>query len=129
MGFKTCSWDFFEVSHGKGAPDGVGSFLKRTADKSVSSGHDIDTFEKLFHCINSHCPNVLIYKEVNLENKLINLFNDLKGYKIKPVPSILKCHSVHSDKKCHIRYSDLSCVCIGQCTCLFKNFCFSKHNL
>ena len=31
--FTTATWNFFESSHGKGAPDGIGGVLKRTADR------------------------------------------------------------------------------------------------
>ncbi|KAI4811884.1 hypothetical protein KUCAC02_014755 [Chaenocephalus aceratus] len=44
-GFKRGTWNFFEASHGKGAPDGVGGLLKRTADRLVSQGHDIPSAE------------------------------------------------------------------------------------
>ena len=30
-GFRAGSWNFFEAGHGKGAPDGVGATLKKTA--------------------------------------------------------------------------------------------------
>lgn len=40
-GFVSGTWNFFEASHGKGAPDGVGGVLKRLADQLVSQGHDI----------------------------------------------------------------------------------------
>lgn len=39
-GFKKGTWSFFEAGHGKGAPDGVGGDLKRTADRLVSKGKD-----------------------------------------------------------------------------------------
>lgn len=35
-GFKRGTWNFFEASHGKGDPDGVGGLLKWTADRLVS---------------------------------------------------------------------------------------------
>lgn len=36
-GFKDLSWNFFEASHGKGAPDGIGGTLKRSADRIVDA--------------------------------------------------------------------------------------------
>lgn len=41
FGFETVTWNFSEAGHGKGAPDGVGGLIKRTADKLVSHGNDI----------------------------------------------------------------------------------------
>ena len=35
------TWNFFEASHGKGAADGVGGVLKRTADQIVKQGTDL----------------------------------------------------------------------------------------
>ncbi|KAG5881806.1 hypothetical protein JTB14_004105 [Gonioctena quinquepunctata] len=34
------SWNFHEVGHGKGAPDGIGATCKRTADQVIASGGD-----------------------------------------------------------------------------------------
>ena len=34
-------WHFFEAEHGKGASDGIGGALKRTADRMVSQRRDI----------------------------------------------------------------------------------------
>lgn len=48
-GFKGISWNFFEASHGKGAPDGVGDTLKRSADTIVCHGGDIPNAEAMFH--------------------------------------------------------------------------------
>lgn len=36
QGFQKGTWSFFEAGHGKGAPDGVGGVLKRTADRLIS---------------------------------------------------------------------------------------------
>ena len=77
MDFHTFSWDFFQVSHGKGAADGVGSLLKRTADKHVCNGNDLDSFEKLFNFLKLSCPNVLLFQQSNLQNHLFTLFKDL----------------------------------------------------
>ena len=39
---KFSTWNFTEAGHcGKGAPDGIGAVLKRTADQIVSQGRDI----------------------------------------------------------------------------------------
>ncbi|XP_037387359.1 uncharacterized protein LOC108412299 [Pygocentrus nattereri] len=48
MDFKETSWHFVEASHGKGAPDGIGGSLKRTADSLVHHGTDIPDAESLF---------------------------------------------------------------------------------
>lgn len=40
-GFKFGTWSYLESSHGKGAADGIGGTLKRTADRLVATGSDI----------------------------------------------------------------------------------------
>ena len=40
-GFIAATWNFSEAGHGKGAPDGIGATLKRTADQIVAHGTDI----------------------------------------------------------------------------------------
>ncbi len=48
---STWIWNFNEAGHGKGAPNGMGTTLKQTADKVVGEGHDIETSRKINVCI------------------------------------------------------------------------------
>ena len=48
LGFTKITWNFFKASHGKGAPDGVGGSLKRTADKLTRTGTDITDAKDLY---------------------------------------------------------------------------------
>jgi len=48
MVFKTVNWNFIETGHGKGAPDGIGAVIKRTADTFVLQGEDITNARDLF---------------------------------------------------------------------------------
>lgn len=41
------SWNYYEAGHGKGAPDGIGGYLKRIADGLVARGTDIPNYEAL----------------------------------------------------------------------------------
>ena len=43
LGFKFASWNFFEAGHGKGAPDGIGGSVKRSAHLRVKYGNDVCT--------------------------------------------------------------------------------------
>ena len=52
-GFKEITWNFFEASHGKGAPDGVGGALKRSADQIVAHGGDIPDAQSLYNKLKS----------------------------------------------------------------------------
>nr|CAI5844105.1 unnamed protein product [Callosobruchus analis] len=41
LGVTSLHWHYSESGHGKGAPDGVGAVVKRTADRLVAMGRDI----------------------------------------------------------------------------------------
>jgi hypothetical protein len=41
LGSSSGTWNYVEVGHGKGAPDGVGGALKRSADAAVAMGTDV----------------------------------------------------------------------------------------
>lgn len=43
LGFTAMTWSFFEAGHGKGPADGIGGYLKRSADDIVARGEDIPT--------------------------------------------------------------------------------------
>lgn len=45
---STAQVSLFDVSYGKGAPDGLGGTLKRMADSLVSKGTDIPDASELF---------------------------------------------------------------------------------
>jgi hypothetical protein len=50
-GFTRGTWNYFEASHGKGAPDGVGGTLKRRVDRLVSQGVHIPTALSLYQAL------------------------------------------------------------------------------
>ena len=48
-GFEYSTWNFLEVSHGKGAADGIGAAIKRAADHQVTvKGHNITCTKELY---------------------------------------------------------------------------------
>jgi len=53
--------NFFEANHGKGAPDGVGGTLKRSADRLVRLGEDIPDAE-------------VLYNKLKLQESVVELF-------------------------------------------------------
>lgn len=56
LGFENVNWNYFEAGHGKGAPDGVGGALKRSADRAIKHGEDIPNAQILYEklkCTNS----------------------------------------------------------------------------
>lgn len=48
------TWNYSESGHGKGAPDGIGATLKRTADRMVTFGNDIGTSAQFYDYIKSY---------------------------------------------------------------------------
>ncbi|CAH2094688.1 unnamed protein product [Euphydryas editha] len=52
------TWNYQESGHGKGAPDGIGAVVKRTADNFVKYGGDIGSFEDFWDLVTKNIPNV-----------------------------------------------------------------------
>ncbi|CAG9796386.1 unnamed protein product [Diatraea saccharalis] len=61
-GIKHFSWHYSEPGHGKGAPDGIGGTLKRTADKVVAEGRDIVDLKSLKSILQTRCPSILLFE-------------------------------------------------------------------
>uniref|UniRef100_A0A6P7GCH1 Uncharacterized protein LOC114340520 n=1 Tax=Diabrotica virgifera virgifera TaxID=50390 RepID=A0A6P7GCH1_DIAVI len=51
-------WHYSESGHGKGAPDGIGGCLKRTADNLVAQGKDLDNFSSLIKELQENCKGI-----------------------------------------------------------------------
>lgn len=87
------TWNYSEAGHGKGAPDGTGGTLKRTADRIVAQGKDVENFKWLFNVLLEHCPGVKMFE---ITDKNIHFKEDLnKGSdKSKPFLGTLKVHQV-----------------------------------
>lgn len=54
----TVTWNYQEAGHGKGAPDGVGAVLKRTADNHVKFGGDVGSFEDFVDLIREKVQSI-----------------------------------------------------------------------
>ncbi|CAH0555425.1 unnamed protein product [Brassicogethes aeneus] len=54
------TWNYSEAGHGKGAADGVGGTLKRTADQAVAEGKDISNISQLIDILKERCPGIYI---------------------------------------------------------------------
>lgn len=52
------TWNFQESGHGKGAPDGIGAVVKRTADNFVKFGGDVGSFEDFKNLVIKNIQNV-----------------------------------------------------------------------
>ncbi|GAA6067166.1 NACHT, LRR and PYD domains-containing protein 14-like [Tachysurus ichikawai] len=78
-GIKAGTWNFFEASHGKGAPGGVGAALKRTADMLISHGRDIQDAHEIFEAL----------LETNTSIKLFFVNDDTVEQALERMPSNL----------------------------------------
>lgn len=56
------TWNYSEPGHGKGAPDGVGGTLKRSADQAVAEGKDITDLTVLKGVLISKCPSIMLFE-------------------------------------------------------------------
>nr|CAI5869595.1 unnamed protein product [Callosobruchus analis] len=74
-------WIFSEPGHGKGAPDGVGGCLKRTADNLVSQGIDIPNFDALISNLMNHCKGI---KCLTIESSRIEDIEETLPLSLKP---------------------------------------------
>ncbi|KAG5893719.1 hypothetical protein JTB14_022327 [Gonioctena quinquepunctata] len=75
-GINNFTWNYSEPGHGKGAPDGVGGTLKRSADQAVAEGKDVTDLNVLKNVTNSKCPSIML-----IENSILFLLRHLGYYK------------------------------------------------
>lgn len=94
---EECTWNYCEAGHGKGAPDGVGGCLKRTADEFVARGTDIPNFEKLVSLLKDTTQiEILTVTEEDITN------NDLllpKAEELVTFKGTMKIHQITWSKK------------------------------
>lgn len=64
-------WNYSECGHGKGAPDGVGGLLKRTADRFVAHDGDMNNIDSFVNYLKSAVQGVKIstVEEYEVEEK------------------------------------------------------------
>lgn len=74
-------WHYCECGHGKGAPDGVGGVLKRSADRLVAFGKDINDINALVEGLQTTVTGVKI--------KIVNDYE--VNEKDWLLPKVLKC--------------------------------------
>ncbi|XP_062319382.1 uncharacterized protein LOC134022109 [Osmerus eperlanus] len=126
-GFTAGTWNFFEASHGKGAPDGVGGALKRRADGLVSQGRDIPDAAELFAVLQETNTKIKLFfvSEEAVDKAVSEMPND-----VPPVPSTMRIHQVVSQAHGELIYRDVSCLCTAtqnlNCRVNAKHFKFSN---
>ena len=82
------TWNFFEASHRKGAPDGAGGVIKRSADHPVALGHDVSNARIMYDKLVSESTIKLFYVAETPAN-------DLPAYQQCPVQWLFTRLCVH----------------------------------
>ena len=90
MGYSDVSWNYYEVGHGKGAPDGVGAAMKRNADDLVSHGRDILNARNLYDELS---PSTSIKLFVVSDEDIAEI-DKLVPSNIPPVPGLMNVHQI-----------------------------------
>lgn len=121
-------WHYSESGHGKGSPDGVGGYLKRTADRRVALGDDIPDFQSLVNCLQTNCPSINI---IPIGDENISSIEDvLKASSMKPFKGTMKLHQLAWAKQTPkiLQARRLSCLdCHANVTC--THFGIGKINI
>lgn len=125
--FKAGTWNFSEAGHGKGAADGIGAVLKRTADRLVSLHADITTPQMLFHALSATNTTVnLFFVDMVIVNKAVSDMD----CSISTVPGTMNIHQVVCLKPRELGVRDVSCFCSEDklgCQCFdIRSFCFAQ---
>ncbi|XP_058888822.1 uncharacterized protein LOC117972307 [Acipenser ruthenus] len=107
-GFAAGTWNFFEASHGKGAPDGVGAVLKRTADMLVSKGKDITNASDLFRSLSEVDTTIKLFY---VDSEAVDKATDQMPLNIPVVPSTMRIHQLVTLSPGKLIYRDVSCLC------------------
>ncbi|XP_041360121.1 uncharacterized protein LOC121376342 isoform X1 [Gigantopelta aegis] len=115
-GFNVMTWNFFESSHGKGAPDGVGGAIKRSADRLVAHGIDVPNAETFYEKLKGSAIKLFYVPDVPP--------NTLPMLSI--VPGTMSLHQVVSSSAKEITYRHVSCFC--KPTEKFKCKCFTTRH-
>lgn len=86
---KYISWNYTESGHGKGAPDGIGATIKRTADRLVTFDQDINTFDVFVRAIKDNIKT--LYLDV-VDEQDIEKFDTYLPTVRKPLKGTMQAH-------------------------------------
>lgn len=117
-GFKQVTWNFSEKSHGKGAPDGVGGAVKRTADSAVRMGVDVQTPEDFYKVL---CEKKSDIKYFWVSEENIARYDEAVPEVVPSVKGTMMLHQVISTEPGKIIHREISCFCSRPHTCQCYN--------
>lgn len=107
---KSVTWNFSEAGHGKGAPDGIGGTVKRTADRLVAMGDSIPNFAKFVELMKKSFDNITLHtisKEAISKKEQIL---DEDTTVVQPFKGTMKVHQLSWHKGTQaISFRTLSC--------------------
>ena len=105
---KFLTWNFSESGHGKGAADGVGATLKRTADHVVANEGDVSNIEQFISEVMQRIKGIRIIPVLSVQNE--ELAGKIKKCS-KPVKGTMKIHQIQWSKyeKNKLYFNTLSC--------------------
>ncbi|XP_054262091.1 uncharacterized protein LOC128986031 [Macrosteles quadrilineatus] len=93
LGVDRLMWHYSESGHGKGAPDGVGGCLKRTADSLVNQSKDITNCQSFIDNLEQHCPNIKLMKiDVEQMDVIDKIIPDKQTF--PPVKGTMSIHQI-----------------------------------
>lgn len=111
---KSFTWNYSESGHGKGAPDGIGGTVKRTADRLVAQGTDLMNLNILLQKLENNCPGIIFFeiKNIDIEAKL----KKIENVNILPFPGTIKVHQVCGNQlSSRLKMKSLSCFGCEDC--------------
>jgi len=119
FGWKLATWNLSETGHGKGAADGIGGVVKRTADQCVAHGSDITSVDMLIENLKAASLKVHIFKVDQTDIEVVDCYVPKK---LKSIPNTMKLHQLvwRSRAPATLELRGLSCTsCTDQ---LCKHF-------
>ena len=90
--YESVNWNFLEAAHGKGAADGIGGVLKRTADRKVAQGMNIVNAKDFIDAVKDVQVDVIYIdnEEFTVEKATAAQWNGVK------IPGTMKIHQASS---------------------------------
>ena len=111
---------FSEAGHDKGAADGVGGVLKRTADDTISRGQDLPDAATLFHALVNTGMSVKLFL---VHDSDVNEFSSKMPDNLIYVPGTMAIHQLVTHEPYKIASRVVCCLCENdlRCSCYNTN--------
>lgn len=121
---SVATWNYSAAGHGKGAPDGIGGCLKRTADTVVAQGHDIDSLPRLVEVLQENTRNIVLCV---VHEDDIKAIKQMIPQSLPPFKGTMKTHQIVflKDNPKELKMRTLSCFHCFDC----KKHLLGTHDL